>query len=209
MGVAYSTFVSMQTGNIIFVGLGAAGHSLLPHGWARSLTSIGCFALGSFVFSRLSSTLGPRKRGTLVISFFFQAMIIALTASLVQGGIVAGITKTAAGKAEWSQESAIVLLSFQSAGQIVASRVLGFNEIPTVIITSLLCDLVSVEELFALRNGKRDGRILAFCLTILGAIADGWITRATGDIAPVLWLAAGMKFAMAGSWSVRKRDPTV
>lgn len=209
-GVAYSTFVSMQTGNTIFVGLGAAGHSLLPHGWARSLTSIGCFVLGSFVFSRLSSTMGPRKRGTLVISFLFQAMILSLTASLIQGGVVAGITtKTAAGKAEWSQESAIVLLSFQSAGQIVASRALGFNEIPTVVITSLLCDLVSDEEFFALRNGTRDRRILAFCLTILGAIAGGWITKATGDIAPVLWLAAGIKLVIAGSWSVWKRDPTV
>lgn len=136
-------------------------------------------------------------------------MIVSLTASLVQGGVVAGIKKTAAGKAEWSQESAIVLLSFQSADQIVASRALGFNEIPTVVITSLLCDLVSDEELFALRNGKRDRRILAFCLTMLGAIAGGWITTATGDIAPVLWLAGGIKLAMAGSWSVWKRDPAV
>ena len=94
------------------------------------------------------------------------------------------------------------LLSFQSAGQIVASRALGFNEIPTVVITSLLCDLVSDAELLAWRNGKRDRRIVAFCLTLLGAISGGWITRATGDIAPVLLLAAGIKLVLVVLWVI-------
>ena len=118
--------------------------------------------------------------------------MLSLTACLIQTDVIAGIpTSKMAGAAgadiiDWTQQAAIVLLSFQSAGQIVASRALGFNEIPTVVITSLLCDLVSDAELLAWRNGKRDCRIVAFCLTLLGAISGGWITRATGDIAPVL-----------------------
>ena len=118
--------------------------------------------------------------------------MLLLTACLIQMDVIAGIPiSKIVGAADadiidWTQEAAIVLLSFQSAGQIVASRALGFNEIPTVVITSLLCDLVSDAELLAWRNGKRDCRIVAFCLTLLGAISGGWITRATGDIAPVL-----------------------
>lgn len=205
----------MQTGNTIFVGLGASNQSPRPYGWARSLTSIGCFVLGSFFFSRLSNILGPRRRGALIFSFAIQVIMLLLTACLIQMDVIAGIPiSKIVGAADadiidWTQEAAIVLLSFQSAGQIVASRALGFNEIPTVVITSLLCDLVSDAELLALRNGKRDRRIVAFCLTLLGAIAGGWITRVTGDIAPVLWIAAGIKFVLVVLWVLWRGDSIV
>ena len=205
----------MQTGNTIFVGLGASNQSPRPYGWARSLTSIGCFVLGSFFFSRLSNILGPRRRGALIFSFAIQVIMLLLTACLIQMDVIAGIPiSKIVGAADadiidWTQEAAIVLLSFQSAGQIVASRALGFNEIPTVVITSLLCDLVSDAELLALRNGKRDRRIVAFCLTLLGAIAGGWITRVTGDIAPVLWIAAGIKFVLVVLWVLLRGDSIV
>ena len=205
----------MQTGNTIFVGLGASNQSPRPYGWARSLTSIGCFVLGSFFFSRLSNILGPRRRGALIFSFAIQVIMLLLTACLIQMDVIAGIPISKIVEAadadiiDWTQEAAIVLLSFQSAGQIVASRALGFNEIPTVVITSLLCDLVSDAELLALRNGKRDRRIVAFCLTLLGAIAGGWITRVTGDIAPVLWIAAGIKFVLVVLWVLWRGDSIV
>ncbi|GIJ99531.1 hypothetical protein Aspvir_001664 [Aspergillus viridinutans] len=80
---AYNTFVSMQTGNTIFVGLGASNQNLKPYGWARSLTSIGCFVIGCFLFARLNRLLGPKRRGTLVLSFFLQvATVLWLVAGL-------------------------------------------------------------------------------------------------------------------------------
>lgn len=127
--------------------------------------------------------------------------MLVITASLVQSGVIAGIpSNPASSETHWSQEAPIVLLSIQSAGQIVASRALGFNEIPTVVITSLLCDLVSDPKLFLLRNEKRDRRMVAFVLTLIGAIAGGWITKATRDISPVLWMAAGPKLIISVSW---------
>lgn len=169
---AYNTFVSMQTGNTIFVGLGASNQSPRPYGWARSLTSIGCFVLGSFVFSRLSSMLGPRRRGTLILSFLVQVAMLIITASLVEAEIISGApSKTLnPNRIDWTQEAAIVLLSFQSAGQIVTSRALGFNEIPTVVITSLLCDLVSDTQFFALHNRKRDRRAVAFKIHLTSSV---------------------------------------
>lgn len=137
-----------------------------------------------------------------MLSFIIQASIIVITAALVQGGVVSSALDDNASRSltRWDQEVPIVLLSLQSAGQIVASRALGFNEIPTVVITSLLCDLMADPKLFLLQNEKRDRRVIAFVLTLVGAVVGGWVTKATGDIAPILWLAAGIKFIVAFAW---------
>lgn len=134
--------------------------------------------------------------------------MLIITAALVQSGAIPGIHRLAGDGAEtkWSQEAPIVLLSIQSAGQIVASRALGYNEVPTVVITSLLCDLVSDPKLFLLQNAKRDRRIVAFTLTLVGAITGGWITKATGDIYAVMWLAAGIKFVISMAWMFWEED---
>ncbi|OQE93675.1 hypothetical protein PENNAL_c0005G08635 [Penicillium nalgiovense] len=200
---AYNTFVSMQTGNTIFVGLGTSHQNLRRYGWARSVTSIGCFTLGSFLFARLHRVLGTRRRGSLMLSFLLQASIILLTAGLVQGGVISGtlVGKGSQKTPPWDQIVPIVLLSLQSAGQIVASRSLGFNEIPTVVLTSLLCDLVSDPQLFFVRNVKRDRRIIAFVLTLVGAIIGGWVTKVTEAIYPILWLSAGIKGLLVLAWA--------
>jgi uncharacterized membrane protein YoaK (UPF0700 family) len=141
-----------------------------------------------------------------MLSFFIQASLILITAALVQSGVVSsamesGLVQTTT---QWDSEVPIVLLSFQSAGQIVASRALGYNEIPTVVITSLLCDLMSDPKLFLLRNEKRNRRLAAFILTLVGAIVGGWVTKVTQQISPVLWLAAGIKFSVVLSWGFWK-----
>ncbi|EPS31109.1 hypothetical protein PDE_06064 [Penicillium oxalicum 114-2] len=203
---AYNTFVSMQTGNTIFVGLGASNQNPRPYGWARSLTSIGCFVIGCFIFARINRFVGAQRRGCLILSFFIQASLIVVTAALVQAGAVSSAIEDNPLDpiVRWDQEVPIVLLSLQSAGQIVASRTLGYNEIPTVVITSLLCDLMSDPKLFLIRNEKRDRRIIAFVLTMVGAIVGGWVTKSTGNIAPVLWLAAGIKYVVAVAWGFWK-----
>ena len=134
--------------------------------------------------------------------------MLILTACLVQSGVIAGLPlhNLSTAEPDWTQEVPIVLLSIQSAGQIVASRALGYNEIPTVVITSLLCDLMSDPKLFLLRNEKRDRRIIAFVLTLVGAIAGGWITKGTGDIYAVLWIAAGIKLGIASAWMFWKEE---
>lgn len=198
----------MTTGNTIFVGLGASNQNLRPYGWARSLTSIGCFGIGCFLFAHLNRSLGARRRGTLIITFFLQAALLIVTATLIQSGTVRAQHHHAGGhiETEWSQEAAIILLSIQSAGQIVASRALGYNEIPTVVVTSLLCDLVSDPKVFVFWNQKRDRRVVSFVLTLVGAIAGGWITKATGDIYVVMWLVAGIKLVISAVWMFWKED---
>ena len=225
--IAYGTFVSMQTGrvsplrtcasfytskaneqknpgNTIFVGLGASGPNVnKPFGWAKSLTSIGCFVLGSFFFSRLSALFGPLRRRTLVLSFSIQFIIIFLTAIIIHTRVIsAAAVSTTTGTIDWKQEIPIALLSFQAAGQIVGSRALGLSEIPTVVLTSVMCDFASDLKLTAplTKNVKRNRRFLAFVGILLGAIVGGLMAKATGGMEPVLWFAGGIKFIVVCSW---------
>ncbi|KAL2274466.1 hypothetical protein FJTKL_03215 [Diaporthe vaccinii] len=103
----------------------------------------------------------------------------------------------------------IALLSFQAAGQIVASRVLGVNETPTVVITSLMCDLMSGPRLLArpvfTGSRKRNNRVGGFVLTLVGSIiGGGWMLKATRQVQPVLWLVFAIKFVISIGWVVWK-----
>lgn len=106
---------------------------------------------------------------------------------------------------EWTQLVPIALLSFQSAGQIVASRALNVGEIPTVVITSLLCDLFSDPDLFTMpiaTKRKRNNRAMAFTLTLVGAIIGGWVSKLTHQVGAMLWVAGGTKMLVTLSWMV-------
>ncbi|PSR90319.1 DUF1275 domain protein [Coniella lustricola] len=201
---AYRTFVSMQTGNTIFVALGASDQNTTPYGWAYSLCSIACFIIGCFAFSRMSAILGKQRRAALLTSFLLQTIFVVLAAAIIQGGVLNGAypSQTASGVVVWRELIPVSLLSFQAAGQIVNSRTLGVSEVPTVVITSLLCDLISDPKLTApLReNAKRNKRIAAFVLTLTGAICGGWITKGTNTVQASLWLIAGIKFLVTVSW---------
>ncbi|KAG6364243.1 hypothetical protein INS49_005842 [Diaporthe citri] len=210
---AYGTFVSMQTGNTIFLALGASNQNIKPYDWARSLVSIGCFAIGAVFFSRLHKHLAPRptQRGVLALGFFIQAACVCASAALAEAGAV-NQRQVEGEHTDWREIAPIALLSFQAAGQIVASRVLGVNEIPTVVITSLMCDLMSDPRLLArpvfTGNRKRNNRVGGFVLTLVGSIIGGWMLKATRQVQPVLWLVFAIKFVISIGWVVWKgQDP--
>ncbi|KAI1134932.1 hypothetical protein F5Y05DRAFT_416830 [Hypoxylon sp. FL0543] len=205
---AYGTFVSMQTGNTVFVALGASGQNNKPFGWARSLCSIGCFTIGCLAFSRMHKLIGGgRLRRTLLLSFLLQTVCVVVAATIIQVGIVDGTYPSQRDPADvdFVELAPVALLSFQAAGQIVNSRGLGISEVPTVVITSLLCDLVSDEHILdpVRENLKRNRRALAFVLTLLGAICGGWISKATGAVQPSLWFVGAIKGAITLSWLQR------
>lgn len=129
---------------------------------------------------------------------------MCISAALIQAGAV-NQEQSKSGATDWREIAPIALLSFQAAGQIVASRVLGVNEIPTVVITSLLCDLMSDPELATLPvlhgHRKRNNRIAGFVLTLVGSIVGGWVLKGTGQVQPVLWLVFGVKCVIAVAWA--------
>lgn len=158
--------------------------------------------IGSLFFSRFNRFLGGRLRRTLVASFLLQSIFILVAAGIIEGGFIDGRIPSNDPNIHWNQIGPIALLSFQAAGQIVGSRALDLGEVPTVVITSLLCDLWSDPNITAPwgKNLKRNRRAIAFVLTIVGAIAGGWISKATHGVEAALWAAGGIKIIITIAW---------
>lgn len=127
-----------------------------------------------------------------------------MAAAIVQAGMVNGSLDTISDDIEWRSEFPIALLSFQSAGQIVGSRTLNLAEIPTVVLTSMLHDVVTDPKLLAppRTNIKRNRRVLAFLGILVGAVAGGFISEATRRMQIPLWIAGGFKLVITIAWMV-------
>lgn len=194
----WSCFVSMQTGNTIYAGLGVAGQpSDSPYRWVKSVTSIVSFMVGAYVISRACLASGPHRRITLCGSFALQALFCLVSAALVQTGVVPENAGTILPKS-FIVLLPLALLSFQAAGQVVMSRILGYNEVPAVVMTMAYCDLMFDPKLLSepvTQNPKRNRRALSIVAALGGAIAGGFLTKG-GSIAWALWIAGGTKVAI-------------
>ncbi|KAM0546464.1 hypothetical protein ACHAPJ_010822 [Fusarium lateritium] len=195
----WGAFVSMQTGNTVYLGLGPTAGT---NRWRKSGSSILAFCVGSFFFSRLHRvfTQTPRRKWVFCLSFGIQTAFIIAAASIVTWG------PKGAGPDDvpWYVIVPIALVAFQSCGQAVASRALKFNALTSVVLTSIYCDLFSDAELFEsiFANPERNRRVAAPVLLLIGAIVGGLIAKSELGTAGALWLAAILKlFAMVG-WAV-------
>lgn len=100
-------------------------------------------------------------------------------------------------------------LALQSGMQIATGRLLGFGELPTIVLTSVYCDLMSDFVSFNAKNQKRDRRLGAVVLLLAGAIVSGWLMRAGAGVYGVLWVAAGLKALISiGVWLGLKKLET-
>lgn len=193
------------TGNTVFIALGASGQPEYPAFlWAKSLIALVVFLFSNIFFIHVCRALNPLRRSTLIISFGLQTAALIVAAAVVQAGIVSPKPEDPRAPIEWIQIVPISLLAFQAAGQITASRLLAFDEIPTVVLTTLLCDLLVDTKLYTSpwsANPKRNRRIAAFLALFLGAMTAGGLSKTT-TMASSLWLAVGLKGAITVSWFV-------
>ncbi|KAL8856309.1 MAG: hypothetical protein Q9178_007073 [Gyalolechia marmorata] len=193
----WSVFMSMQTGNTIFLALSTAN---LPAGsdslkWARSGVSILSMMLGSFIAGRVYAAVGLKRRVTLIASFLLQALCIAIAAILVGTDAVPETDAT-----EKIVLLAIPFLAAQSGAQVATAKSLGFSELPTTVLTSTYNDLASDTNLLAWDNPKRDRRVASVVMMILGGIGGAWLAKSTGTLTTVLWLGAVVKVVLALTW---------
>lgn len=91
----------------------------------------------------------------------------------------------------------------------MTSRQLGLNEVPTTVLTSLYCDLVSDPHLLAKENVKRNRRIASVVTLLLGGIIGGWCSRKEVGMSAALWLAGGVKVAIAVGFACWKESVDV
>jgi hypothetical protein len=97
----------------------------------------------------------------------------------------------------------IGLLSFQAAGKVVASRVLGFNALPSVVLTTLYNDLASDPALFTaglMGNVQRNRRFGGLVFYVSGALIGGVFARSSLGFAGALWFTAGIKVMIVIGW---------
>jgi uncharacterized membrane protein YoaK (UPF0700 family) len=199
----WGAFVSMQTGNTVYVGLGLAAPSESTR-WIKSGVSVLSFCLGSFFFSRLHRVLAPSpsSRWILCLSFSLQvALIVAAALLVVLGGPEPEPGSHSLG---WRDLVPLALVAFQSCGQAVASRALKYNSLTSVVLTSIYCDLFSDAELFAApaRNVERNRRAAAPLLVLLGAFLGGIFARSSVSMAGALFTAAALKGLIVVAWVV-------
>ncbi|KAF9884447.1 hypothetical protein FE257_001778 [Aspergillus nanangensis] len=208
---AWSCFLAMQTGNTIFLGLGASSQPVgKPWGWLKSLVSILAFFIGALIFSNATRRAGARQRGTLFVSFMVQTILIVIAVALIEGDLIPHTSDDSklTGGPLFLELIPIALLAFQSAGSITSSRSLGFNEIPTVVLTSVYFDVASDPKLgdVPTKNPKRNRRIGGVVMLLVGAIVGGWLSRSSGGMQSALWMAAGFKFVIGLAWLVWKGE---
>ncbi|KAI0485140.1 hypothetical protein GGR56DRAFT_60671 [Xylariaceae sp. FL0804] len=204
----WGSFVSMQTGNTIYIGLGLAAPRESTR-WIKSGVSLACFCAGSVAFSNLHRccSASPKRRWVLCASFLAQAGLIAAAASVLTFGPRADddaadpdVAREAVG---WPQLVPIALVAFQSCGQAVVSRALRHGALTSVVLTSIYCDLFSDADLFARpsRNADRNRRVAAPLLLLLGAVMGGRLV-AVGPLgaAGALWISAALKLLVVVAW---------
>ncbi|KMP05600.1 domain containing protein [Coccidioides immitis RMSCC 2394] len=199
---AWGSFASMQTGNVVFLALGVSGQPPEPRfRWAKSLIAIATFISAVLFFTHASRLLGPLRRSTLLASFMLQTGSILASSILVETGIIDSEISSSIHGVHWLQMVPITLLAFQAAGQIVTSRMVQVEEIPTVVLTTVLADLFIDPRLLAKTNLVRNRRGATVLALFGGAMLSGALTKAIG-LSCSLWLAAGIKGVITICWAL-------
>ncbi|PYH93452.1 DUF1275 domain protein [Aspergillus ellipticus CBS 707.79] len=205
---AWGSFSSMQTGNTVFIALGASSQPRYPaYLWAKSLIALCTFISSNIIFTQVSRLLTPRRRSTMMLSFAVQATCLLVAAILVETEIVSPRPEDPRAPIQWMQILPISLLAFQAGGQICASRILAYDEIPTVVLTTLLCDLIVDPDVLAKKNPKRNRRVGAFLALFLGAMTAGGLSK-VATMASSLWFAFALKFAITLGWAFWRAEGT-
>ncbi|KAH6691398.1 hypothetical protein F5X68DRAFT_201829 [Plectosphaerella plurivora] len=200
---SWGSFVSMQTGNTVYIGLGIAAPRESTR-WIKSLTSLASFCLGAFAFSRFHRYFSPRRRWVLVASFTFQFALCVAAASILT---FAPASKSTGGSdLSWNVLVPIALIAFQSCGQAVTSRALKYNALTSVVLTSIYTDLFGDADLFKGRNAERNRRVVAPLMLVVGAIGGGLFAHSNVGIAGALWLASILKLFMVAAWAFWPAD---
>ncbi|KAJ5183954.1 hypothetical protein N7492_001570 [Penicillium capsulatum] len=192
----WGSFVSMQTGNTVYFGLGLVGTSDIR--WIKAGVSICGFCLGSLCFAAFHRSFAPRERWVLCGSFFAQLCCIAIAAT-----IVTIYRPSRDAPLSWVNLLSLALVAFQSSGQAVTSRVLKYNGLTSVVLTSVYCDLFSHPDLLSSKvfgHTEEMRRLSAVVCLLVGVVLGGVWAHSSVGLMGALWMAAFLKGAIILAW---------
>ena len=198
----WGSFVSMQTGNTVYLGLGLVQPTQGTR-WIRSGTSIFFFCFGSFCASRFHRRFSPKRRWVLLASFAIQCLLVGAAAVIVM------LDSEKGSDLRWEVLVPLALVAFQSSGQAVTSRALQYNALTSVVLTSIYCDLFSDPLIMAglTQNAERNRRAAAPLLLLVGACLGGLWAHSPVGLAGALWTAAALKLVIIGAFFFWKKVP--
>jgi uncharacterized membrane protein YoaK (UPF0700 family) len=192
----------MQTGNTVYFGLGLLGTD--DDRWIKSGVSIAGFCLGSLCFATFHRTFSTRQRWVLCASFLTQ--LACITAAAI---IVTLYRPSRDAPLSWLVLVPLVLVAFQSSGQAVASRVLKYNGLTSVVLTSVYCDLFSHPDFLTPKvfgNAEEMRRMGAVVCLLLGVILGGLWAHSSVGLMGALWTAAFLKAAIVLAWLFWRKE---
>ncbi|OJJ52440.1 hypothetical protein ASPSYDRAFT_164697 [Aspergillus sydowii CBS 593.65] len=179
----FSCFASNQTGNTLLLAIGVAGLGGDTFDFRNIGISLGAFLAGGLIMGQIGNFVGVRKRLWLLTTNLIQtAMIFA--ASAIQYAL--GVHKTGP-----SALGVIFLMAFSSGGQVAMARSLRITEITTAMATSAYADAVVDPQLLALRNRKRDRRVLFVIMLTAGCFAGAFAQRNVNSMFTIVLCGVG------------------
>ncbi|CDM33205.1 hypothetical protein DTO013E5_5622 [Penicillium roqueforti] len=192
----WGSFVSMQTGNTVYFGLGLIGAK--DDRWIKSGVSIAAFCLGSLCFATFHRVFPARRRWVLCASFLAQTVCVCIAALIVT---IHPASRDA--PLTWLVLVPIALIAFQSSGQAVTSRVLNFTGLTSVVLTSTYCDLFSHPDFLSgkvVGHTEENRRIGAILCLLLGVVLGGLWAHSSVGMMGALWTAAILKSLIVAAW---------
>jgi uncharacterized membrane protein YoaK (UPF0700 family) len=174
-------FVANMTGNVVFLGFGAAGTGGISV-WG-SLAALGSFLTGGVLGGRIAAaSTGDRTRHLCVAS--------ATELSLVAAGLVVAAL-AADDIATGSRYALIVLLAIAMGIQNATARHLAVPDLTTTVLTLTLTGIAADAHLAGGHGSKLGRRSLSVGAMLLGAFVGGLLLLNVDDAAP-LGLATGL-----------------
>jgi uncharacterized membrane protein YoaK (UPF0700 family) len=198
----WGSFVSMQTGNTVYFGLGLVGTD--GDRWIKSGVSIAGFCLGSLCFAAFHRAFSPRQRWVLCASFLTQ--LACITGAAI---IVTLYRPSRNAPLSWLVLVPLALVAFQSSGQAVASRVLKYNGLTSVVLTSVYCDLFSHPDFLSPKvvgNAEEMRRTGAVVCLLFGVILGGLWAHSSVGLMGALWTAAFLKAGIVLAWLFWRKE---
>jgi len=179
-------FVANMTGNVVFLGLAAAG--VPDFSIAMSLIAMGAFLLGALAGGRLGTIAGQHRGRFLALATYAKTGLVALAfaTSLVSSDITSGA-------------SAYVLVLFLALAmglQNAAARRVGVPDLTTTVLTLTLTGLSADSSFAGGTNPNAPRRLLATGAMLIGAAMGALLVSHVG-VSAALALALAL-LAMNG-----------
>lgn len=162
----YGCFASNQTGNTLFIAIGAAKLEGTAYSLSHVGMSLGAFLAGGWAVGQIGHFFGVRKRLWLIASSAFQtALVYAAAAIQYSLPIQQGSSAALAG---------IFLLAFSSGAQVALGRSLKITDITTAMATAAFIDVAADPGLLKLKNRQRNRRVIFLLMLAAGCLVGAF-----------------------------------